>query len=348
MDLHQHLANLLYLHDKVEIPGFGYFICEVVDTEIHPVEHRFHPKYKKIDFKVSKDVKGLELIEALTKGGISELQAKADIAKFTRDAIAELKAGKKFQFKNIGFLFVQTGAWVFEQDLRVNYLPESMGLGSFVAKPVQDEKAKVQPATETKTESVKKKRSFPWVPLTAVAVLLIISGAVYWGWNSLQTYWNELGQQDVEVAEVIPADTASQTTTSVMDSLNTLPVDSMATDTVPLEDSTMASEAEIKPQEEVVETKEEVPQEVPVDNGGRLYQNKNYYLVAGCFKDEARADVLVQELRAEGFKASKEGLTKGGLHRVVYGGYDTWALAKADIPMVKEKGREGAWIQSNK
>ena len=347
MDIHQHLAKLLYQSDKVEIPGFGYFVCEVMDTEIHPVEHRFHPKYKKIDFKVSKEVKGEALIEAMVNDGSNALQAKADVANFTQHAIAELKAGKKFQFKHIGFLFIQTGAWVFEQDLSVNYLPESIGLGSFVAKPMLKETPKEAPKVALNPAKEKKKRSMPWGLLTAVFLALVISGAVYWGWSSLQNYWNALGEEQAQVAEQIKPEELPKVSN---DTLTSQPADSLAQDSL----SAMAAdsidtavEEELVP-EEPVESPVVEHTTIPQTGNVGIYSDKNYYLVAGCFKDELRADEFVQELVNEGFRASKEGTTSGGLHRVVYGGYDTWALAKADIQKVKDTGREGAWIQKNK
>lgn len=352
MEISQYLAQLLYGNDIVEIPRFGFFTCEYVSAEIHPVEHSFKPAYKKIDFEIDKAIKGELLIHTMVSDGLSVSASNAAITEFTKKIIRTLKSEKKFEFEGIGHLLLQSSAIVFEQDNTVNYFKGSLGLESFTEKPMLSSTKVISPKFAKKEEE-KKSRKGLWWTIAAVFLLIILSTALVWKWDYVDDYWAMISSDDSEqveeikdkeieqIPEIIIAEEVQKEDSLVevndsLESISTIPNDTLIEEPIP----------ETPDVEEVVP--EETPQKVSNVLNGRLYQDKKYFLVAGCFKDKVRADEFLQELSNDGFRASKEGKTSGGLYRVVYGGYDTWALAKADILKVKEKGRSGAWIQKNR
>jgi hypothetical protein len=76
---------------------------------------------------------------------------------------------------------------------------------------------------------------------------------------------------------------------------------------------------------------------VTVSNG------KTYYIVAGCFKDEANADKLVKELQDKGYNAVKFGKI-GQLYAVSYGSFPDKASANNELVNIKKNIQSDVWI----
>lgn len=68
-----------------------------------------------------------------------------------------------------------------------------------------------------------------------------------------------------------------------------------------------------------------------------------YHVVAGAFRVSENADKKVEELKAEGYKASKVGVNKYGLHQVAYQSFATMDAANAFLEILKTKQKEG-WV----
>lgn len=68
-----------------------------------------------------------------------------------------------------------------------------------------------------------------------------------------------------------------------------------------------------------------------------------YYIIAGCFRDEANADQLVRELKIRGLDAEKFGKI-GDLFAVSYASFDERQLAEQELAKVREESFPDAWI----
>ncbi len=70
---------------------------------------------------------------------------------------------------------------------------------------------------------------------------------------------------------------------------------------------------------------------------------KKYYIVAGCFRDEANADRLVKELQDKGYDAEKFGKI-GPLFAVSYGSFPDKSSADTELATIKKNVQADAWI----
>ncbi len=97
---------------------------------------------------------------------------------------------------------------------------------------------------------------------------------------------------------------------------------------------------EFIPQE--MEQGNEVSEEVPVSQPV-LHDRKEYYIVAGCFREEGNADQLVIELRKKGFQAEKFGKI-GNLHAVSFASFADKSAALEELKKIRNTEQKEAWI----
>ncbi|MBN2214692.1 MAG: SPOR domain-containing protein [Bacteroidales bacterium] len=74
-----------------------------------------------------------------------------------------------------------------------------------------------------------------------------------------------------------------------------------------------------------------------------MHDRKEYYIVAGCFREESNADQLVLELRKKGFQAEKFGKI-GTLHAVSFSSFADKSAALEELKKIRNTEQEGAWI----
>ena len=72
---------------------------------------------------------------------------------------------------------------------------------------------------------------------------------------------------------------------------------------------------------------------------------KQYYIIAGCFKEVENANKLLEKLKSEGFAASVVDTTSSGLIRVCFSGHSSMNEALKSIVKIKISG-VSAWLLS--
>jgi hypothetical protein len=75
-----------------------------------------------------------------------------------------------------------------------------------------------------------------------------------------------------------------------------------------------------------------------------IKQSGNYHVVAGAFRVEDNCELIISELKAQGFNARTIGVNKYGLHEVVYGSYETGEEALKVLRAVRKNSNEAAWL----
>ena len=106
------------------------------------------------------------------------------------------------------------------------------------------------------------------------------------------------------------------------------------------EEVTGIQSEEIVPREiEQVEDESDIaPVSQPV-----LKDRKEYYIVAGCFREENNADQLVIELRRKGFQSEKFGKI-GNLHAVSFSSFADKSAALEELKRIRNTEQKEAWI----
>lgn len=83
--------------------------------------------------------------------------------------------------------------------------------------------------------------------------------------------------------------------------------------------------------------------ENPVKNNAGIYPSgTRFYIVAGCFRDEANAEVLVESLKGMGYKAAQFGKI-GNLYAVCFASFDNKDQAVLELRKIREKVPD-AWM----
>jgi cell division septation protein DedD len=90
------------------------------------------------------------------------------------------------------------------------------------------------------------------------------------------------------------------------------------------------------------EIEQEVPDMYPVSQPA-IHDRKEYYIVAGCFREESNADQLVIELRKKGYQAEKFGKI-GNLYAVSFSSFADKSAALEELKKIRDTEQKGAWI----
>jgi hypothetical protein len=344
MDVVFTLGKLFFSHDRVVVNGLGVFTTETEKVYVHPVEHSFSPEFKKIKFQANKNINDSLLAESMGVDNADEL-----IAEFVENTQAVLKEGNKVQLKNIGFLYLhQTGEIILEQDRSFNYVKKNFGLQGFIQQPVNKIVASEEPEVLIAPKKERRKPKVYLYFLWSAAIILAI--LAFWKMDAIKSFFNEVPGKSI--AETKPskkqiAQDPKQEQTAVV-AVDTVKQDEVAQDTL----TDVATDSLENPAvtEPVEEPKNEVAEEQKSDTQVAVEEEKPqgpvYYVIAGCFRSEYKANRLLKDLKANGFEdASIEGKTPGGLIRVCYASYPKRRQASNYMLKLQNQGRKGVWIQ---
>ena len=352
MDIVSALSNLFFTHDRVIINGLGEFVLEVETGAIHPVEHSFTPEFKRIRFKLNEKLRDDLLEKYLKEQGSDER-----IDEFVAQVKTALKEGKKFQLKNIGFLYAHhSGEIVLDQDRSFNYVKKNFGLQDFIQKPVQKASPKEEKPKVAATLVAEKKSPLGWI--IAVAAVFILGVLVFWQWDQIRD-WTSGSRSIVQHKE-----TEQTETLPVEKEENDMPVaDVNQQDTLPLEDTTKEiatanTEGETEEETTVSEAGDQPGGEKELADAQQAEdENKTpaeakpqlsgvvYYVIAGCFESPAKADEMARNLQNEGFSDAQVHGKIGRLHRVCYTAFPTRREASNYMLKLQKEGYKGVWIQ---
>jgi len=258
-------------------------------------------------FKVIKFSKNFDAIDDFISKSLSEKDADKLISDFVEGVKKSLETNKSFEFVNIGILKLHnSGALIFEQNTDFNYEKSYFGLEAFISKPIEKEKENV--ISKTNAEKNKPKAKLLWL------------------WFIVKE------DKPIENITVEKIDNIAETNIIATDSTNE-PV---------ISDSVINEE--IVPVEEQIAVEEQAQEEAVVEV--KPVSTKKYYVIAGCFKSDEKAQEYLQEIQQKGYtEASIEGKTNGGLIRVCYAGFDRYSKANAFMQEASVKESKPLWIQ---
>ena len=189
-------------------------------------------------------------------------------------------------------------------------------------KNIQEEKKPVEETVDEKT--VKKKNNLQYI--LWILLILIVNGAIL-GWLLFNDKVKEWMTKD-DIKKEVPASTAES-----------IQKDNNQSDEMNAEETDQISEADISEQLQSIEEESGPETKIPVSS----YNEKKYYIVAGCFREENNADALVRELRNRGFNAEKFGKI-GNLHAVSFASFIDKASATQELRKIRRNEQPEAWI----
>lgn len=72
---------------------------------------------------------------------------------------------------------------------------------------------------------------------------------------------------------------------------------------------------------------------------------KPYHIVAGSFRTEAKAQIMVDQLKEKGYENAKYlSKSKHGMRSVIYNSYETKEQAQAELNLIHDKVNKDAWV----
>ena len=305
MKIEHYISQLLYRHQCVTVPGFGAFLAEIQSAYLYTATHSFYPPKKVVSFNPN-----LKNNDGLLANHIAESE-KTSYENAVHAIESELAIWKSilevnghFTLKNIGEIALTAeNNLLFTPADTINYLPEAFGLTTFVSPKVLREELKEV------VEELEEKAPIQFTPERRKAPAYLKYAAVFVlaftaaGSIGFKVYTDQIAQETLLVEMAVQKEVQN----SIQEA--TFFIQS------PIPSITMSIEVELL----------------------------NYHIVAGAFRNEGNANIVLQNLVKQGYTARRIQPNKHGLFPVLYGSYATYQEAKtAQVNIVKSNPE--AWI----
>ena len=338
MEIERIPSKLLYSHDCVIVPGLGGFVANPKGATVHPGRHTFNPPYKAILFNRSLNSNdGLLVNEIAKELKISYAESMQAINKFVREANTSLRDKQKVFFPELGYLQADIeGNIFFTQDAEVNFLLDAFGLDEFQSLPViktdksiQRTTVKVdrgpQPITKSRNRASNKRVVYGGTALALVLGALSFFVNLGISGNFDMASFTFTDNKAHVIASPWPENNIPEISfrpTVIVDSLNA--------------DSVTAT----------VEPVNAIPAEtVPVVTGNN---DKQYYVVAGCFEEFGNAKKYIEILKHDGISASIADKKNTKLFKVYLASFDKMSEATKYVNTLADSLASTVWIYTEK
>lgn len=306
MNIQPHIAQLLYRHQCVTVPGFGAFLTEIQSAQLIESSHSFFPPKKIISFNGQ-----LQNNDGLLANHIAQSE------KITYESAVhliqyEVFLWKKtiqdtglFSVKNVGdFTVNDEHHLIFTPNNQNNYLTNSFGLSAFVSPMVKRElfEQKIETVDEVPVlvlnpESNKRTSYLKYAALFVLGLGLTAAA-------SYPIYQQHIANETLLVETAVQKQVQNKIQEATFFIENPIPAVTLT----------------------VKET------------------HMPYHIVAGAFRDEKNAQKTVIQLSNQGFKARCIPQNKYGLYPVIYGSYSTFDQAAQDKKIIQKRFNPDAWI----
>ncbi len=323
------VESLLFEFDCVILPGFGGFVAQKTNANIHPSGMFAYPASKTIAFNKNLNQNdGLLASKLANQNGLPFDNAQVEVEKFIHTIIFELDKSKKFTFGKIGSFILDTNKNVeFIPFTKINFLLDSYGLPAIQIQPIAQksiERSEVElpkPIVQKTTRRIKK-----WIP--ALVSLPVAVAILAWPFMKHSTKQGVDNFSGFGLFSSIEASYSERIT---------LELPSIPDRNFIVEPNSVTTAAEIiKPSIESNVIKSELPT-----------SNSNWMLIVGCFQLEENAQNLVLDLKSKGFEASIAGTAPNGLIRVSAGSASSRGQLEETYMRAKQNGLDVWWYNAN-
>jgi len=334
----------------VIVPDFGGFVAEYKPAQIHPTQHIFNPPSKSIAFnKNLKNNDGLLANFIAKNEKITFENAETHIKQFVSYCKSELQNDNKVTLKDIGqFSFDIERNLQFVPETSVNYLLDSFGLASFqspsikrdtisekIERKIKNDRPSI-PLPKTKKRKLKLKYiALAIIPLIITATGILLYNSNFSNNNSFQySNVNPIPDHTPNITPN-PASTEASTTPPISDNETEPKVENVSEENTQEETDTKADTEIIAPK------KKEILKPVNIKSSKK---KGRYHIIGGAFAHFPNAKKLVKRLKSKGFDAEIVDVTKGGLHRVSFGSFQSKKEAKNELSKIKSSHQNDAWL----
>jgi cell division protein FtsN len=337
------LAELLYNHNCVIIPGFGALVGNRAAAYLDENKNTFYPPYKKLVFNSQLQMNDGLLVQGLvTATSLTFEEVNAQLESVVKHWQLELRRGKEISLVGVGvFKRTKDKSIAFHQDFSVNFLPESFGLQAIHVVALQKGNIKekiTRQIIDSSIPSAKKDRMTAMQVAAAIVVPVLAASALFLSLNlgkeqTTTMSWNPFASNtEAEVKPAVHPDIVINLSAQQIDSNDELLA--MYTKKA-VEQNSEKEQASID--SNLVVKKTPILKSVANDTA-------KYHVIAGCFAVEENAINFVEQIKSAGFDAHIAGKTTNGLIRVAYGSYNSREEAIQALADARAKHSREAWL----
>jgi hypothetical protein len=345
----RHIADLLYHHECVIVPGLGGFIKAIHPARILHTTNEFYPPSGSIAFNA-----GLSGNDGLLANYIASLEKKSyreallELKHWSETCINSLKHGERIVLEGIGDLFMNaSGNIEFSPSRQINFNADAFGLPVFFAKTVVTEPfiiPEIQPVKHPNRDT-KLRRLIPET-LKWAAVLAPFIGFALWGslnGNIVDNYvhnytgmYSWVRSTPGKTATVKPSTLPVRVIVTPKEIVES-PAGILAAKNVSFDPNTV-SYAELAKQNITFAGSTNVAET------GTLVDKQDFHIIAGAFRDHNNALKLIAILQEQGYPAAIVDTTSRGLYVVSMKGFSNYNEATSQLDVVKKAGFSASWI----
>ena len=345
----RHIADLLYHHECVIVPGLGGFIKASNPSRILHTTHEFFPPSGSVAFNAGLSGNdGLLANYIASVENISYADALIKIHQWVGKCISDLNHNAPVTLSGIGDIFLNnSGNIEFAPSGQVNFNADSFGLTVFFAKTNESDTI-VVPDVQPLKRSAKAKNLQRLIPETLkwAAVLAPFIAFALWGsfkGNVVENYvHNYTGMYSW--MRSTPGKTAPVKITSLPQSSDTLTAETAQLPAAFLASENISFDPGMVSYAELAKYDITIGDTVPVLNTESVSENLNYHIIGGAFRDHNNALKLIAMLKEQGYPAKVVDTTAGGLYVVSMTGFSDLTNAKKRLSEIKKAGFTASWI----
>lgn len=358
--IERHILELLYRHDCVIIPNLGGLVANYTPAMVGEDQKGLVPPHKGFIWnKFLQHNDGLLANELVKIHGLSYDDAVNEILHFVSNVKIALKEHKRFEFDTIGYLYADPTGQIGLEYAGKNFLMNSFGLPvvrleklpqlSLVheviekaeeIQPTEEKETKVIPITKTEVvEKVVTRGSKWWIAAALIPI------GFYSAWIPMKTDLLS-GGDNFHYSDLNPFTYSKSKGNYKMVSNHLLIVDTLPSVSFEPLELFQPDTEEIMNEENTVLSAESTFVDVDKPEVEKLPVNAtvgHYFVIGGCFSDEANALNFVDQLKEQGFNAVLVDVNKG-LHRVAFGQYANKEEAKNVQEEILAQGQHKAWV----
>jgi nucleoid DNA-binding protein/predicted transcriptional regulator len=347
----RHIADLLYHHECVIVPGLGGFIKAFQPARILHTTNEFFPPSGTIAFN-----SGLAGNDGLLANYIASTEKKSyreaiqELRNWSELCMETLKQGEKVILEGIGKLEMNaSGKIEFSPSKQVNFNADSFGLPVFFAKIV-DSEAVIVPDIPPAKHIYRNRRLHRLVPETLKWAAVLAPFIAFGIWGSLEgnlvdnyvhNYTGMYSWVRSTPGKSAPVHIAKQPIKIKQESSEIIqsPADILASENISFVPNTV-SYAELAKQNLTIAVADAPNFESKEINSGEL----KYHIIGGAFRDYNNALKLISMLEEKGFPASIVDTTSSGLYIVSMKGFNNYIEAASQLEEIKKSGFSASWI----
>lgn len=312
MNIPFYINELLFENDCVVIPGFGGMITRMSHARVLPGKYMHFPPSRNLYFNQNiRNNDGLLAHYISSKEKLSYDLCVVKLEAFANECLSILKNKKSLDLQPLGlFTMNEEDKIIFEPSDKENYHYNSFGMNPVQAVPVRREKTIIKKREANQEKSLRK----VWYYAAAATVTLLLCFAYLF----IEQNSNSLIHKN-------------QSNLNIFDTMHSKPEPAKIS----------APPVAVKPENA----------EVKVTRQADIHKSeepafKDFYIIAGSFSSEKRAEKFLHQLEQKGMKATLLSNPGETMIRVSLGHFHSKEEARQELPKIRESVNENSWILS--